>query len=474
MKIGRNAPCPCGSGKKYKKCCLAKDEAERRLTASSPVDSFEERAPIWDDDEAEVWSGSSEDDGAEAELDFERPVSSEWGEEEHDESGTCVAFDPPLPPLSDEEYKVVDDWYDSVMASYKNCDADEMIRQMLEFLEARPDLFDHLALHKEFLFELGAELGRRNQHGRYVELLIRLRREQPVMYRRSFGYYDRDVIAELVVQNRRNEIPEYFGYFVEAPAGYPEQLEQIIELLAWRGWETELFALVTATAAKLNSSRDVIGGHFAARWMALRAYQPYIVASDCPPDAADRLFQEFRSWDERIRPDITRQQIAENLRTARRNPSDETFTAEFVRKRERYWILHGAYMRYLQNERGLPWVTARYLSDRIVSFWFAYREYGLAGDPLFAGEKDIETCLAKACRDFFSMNGVRLISTLQALALYGAWLRSRMIFSDEEEKIWSSRIAALYEKGRNAVEATDCAYRINPEYESLLFEEGNS
>jgi len=23
-KIGRNDPCPCGSGKKYKKCCLAK------------------------------------------------------------------------------------------------------------------------------------------------------------------------------------------------------------------------------------------------------------------------------------------------------------------------------------------------------------------------------------------------------------------------------------------------------------------
>ena len=25
MKIGRNAPCPCGSGKKYKKCCLDKN-----------------------------------------------------------------------------------------------------------------------------------------------------------------------------------------------------------------------------------------------------------------------------------------------------------------------------------------------------------------------------------------------------------------------------------------------------------------
>jgi tetratricopeptide (TPR) repeat protein len=25
MKIGRNDPCPCGSGKKYKKCCLSKE-----------------------------------------------------------------------------------------------------------------------------------------------------------------------------------------------------------------------------------------------------------------------------------------------------------------------------------------------------------------------------------------------------------------------------------------------------------------
>lgn len=26
-KVGRNEQCPCGSGKKYKKCCLEKDRA---------------------------------------------------------------------------------------------------------------------------------------------------------------------------------------------------------------------------------------------------------------------------------------------------------------------------------------------------------------------------------------------------------------------------------------------------------------
>jgi hypothetical protein len=28
--VGRNDPCPCGSGRKYKQCCLEKDEAAQR------------------------------------------------------------------------------------------------------------------------------------------------------------------------------------------------------------------------------------------------------------------------------------------------------------------------------------------------------------------------------------------------------------------------------------------------------------
>jgi len=46
MKIGRNDPCPCGSGKKYKYCCYAKDH-ERSVpepvqeAASEPDDSAE-------------------------------------------------------------------------------------------------------------------------------------------------------------------------------------------------------------------------------------------------------------------------------------------------------------------------------------------------------------------------------------------------------------------------------------------------
>ena len=53
-KIKRNDPCHCGSGKKYKKCCLRKEEEDRRfeddlksgfVPNSSDEDWEEESAP---------------------------------------------------------------------------------------------------------------------------------------------------------------------------------------------------------------------------------------------------------------------------------------------------------------------------------------------------------------------------------------------------------------------------------------------
>ncbi len=37
MKTGRNTPCPCGSGKKYKKCCLNKGQQQKRKTQDAVI-----------------------------------------------------------------------------------------------------------------------------------------------------------------------------------------------------------------------------------------------------------------------------------------------------------------------------------------------------------------------------------------------------------------------------------------------------
>ncbi|HLG53819.1 MAG TPA: SEC-C metal-binding domain-containing protein [Vicinamibacterales bacterium] len=42
---GRNEPCPCGSGRKYKQCCLGKDEAEARVAHAKAAADAPEPAP---------------------------------------------------------------------------------------------------------------------------------------------------------------------------------------------------------------------------------------------------------------------------------------------------------------------------------------------------------------------------------------------------------------------------------------------
>jgi hypothetical protein len=47
--LGRNDPCHCGSGRKYKVCCLAKDEAEARSAraqAAEAATADEAAAPV--------------------------------------------------------------------------------------------------------------------------------------------------------------------------------------------------------------------------------------------------------------------------------------------------------------------------------------------------------------------------------------------------------------------------------------------
>jgi hypothetical protein len=42
---GRNEPCPCGSGRKYKQCCLDKDEAEARAAQAKAIAEAPEPSP---------------------------------------------------------------------------------------------------------------------------------------------------------------------------------------------------------------------------------------------------------------------------------------------------------------------------------------------------------------------------------------------------------------------------------------------
>lgn len=45
MKIGRNDPCHCGSGNKYKKCCIAKDTAAHEAELAAQAEARKNAEP---------------------------------------------------------------------------------------------------------------------------------------------------------------------------------------------------------------------------------------------------------------------------------------------------------------------------------------------------------------------------------------------------------------------------------------------
>ncbi len=81
LKSGRNDPCPCGSGKKYKKCCLAKDEALVREPTGVPrlwTEGRAERAALMRGGESgAVPAGAESSDMANATAGFDTKLPSE-------------------------------------------------------------------------------------------------------------------------------------------------------------------------------------------------------------------------------------------------------------------------------------------------------------------------------------------------------------------------------------------------------------
>ncbi|MCK8600564.1 SEC-C metal-binding domain-containing protein [Desulfoferrobacter suflitae] len=56
-KVGRNEPCPCGSGRKFKKCCLPKQEEMRKAIPADQLQELEEKQRLRERLEKDVQNG---------------------------------------------------------------------------------------------------------------------------------------------------------------------------------------------------------------------------------------------------------------------------------------------------------------------------------------------------------------------------------------------------------------------------------
>jgi hypothetical protein len=132
-KVGRNDPCPCGSGKKYKRCCLekispqiGKEESIKQKLVQELLKLFKQRidpdryedvrAIFWDDfDPAEVLQGDSLEN---AEINFWEWVVHDWVDKISGKSLIDLYVEYKK-ALSLDEHKVLTMMKDSVLSLYE-------------------------------------------------------------------------------------------------------------------------------------------------------------------------------------------------------------------------------------------------------------------------------------------------------------------------------------------------------------------
>ena len=131
--VGRNAPCPCGNGLPYKRCCREKDRAEQSARDRARSLAERERQEAARQAQREAWDEARAlDEASNAVVDL-----LEAGKLEEAEQAARELL---------ERYPQVPDGHERLASVYEahgdQRQAAECYRKVIEFIRANPDHFD--------------------------------------------------------------------------------------------------------------------------------------------------------------------------------------------------------------------------------------------------------------------------------------------------------------------------------------------
>ena len=418
-KIGRNDPCPCGSGKKYKKCCLAQDD-KRRIEETRPDDMsalFEDiqvRFDMYDDlDEPEAL-----DEPPYADIDEEPYV------------GKTISDD--VPEISEQDEALVNAWW----TDYETMkDPDEILRHLRGFLQAHPSLVENLELHYEVLFELGAQLVKDGRAGDYIELLKEMRQRFPRAYLKSYSYFDRDIIAyEVVERGCSASIDDYLPWLEEYPEDGVDNLFQLIEFLMVAECDAVVMRLIEATYYPLFRSSNVFGGEKLLEPLILCYAAPYLNGESTATDL-QALVERLKGIRVPLRPELyDPQHLHAVIEDITGDLGTEHFDAfhDAEDLPEYYDRITRNFMGWLHREKGFSWMKAHFYRDQVRRYLLRVVPEGKRPKQPFTFTKQLlDRTLASNARELFSVNATLALGSINAIHWFAEYLAERQAITNE-------------------------------------------
>ena len=453
-KIGRNDPCPCGSGMKYKKCCLPKEKqrsaaSRRSETAASRwkenTDDFFEDMPAEPDglrDENEAMEDSGQ---TELKLDDEPFVSPTICDE--------------VPEISEEENALVDAWWKAYRGMQ---DPDEIIQHLDGFFRAHPGLVQNLELHHEVLFELGAQLVKAGRAADYIELLQRVRRDFQDTYLKSFTYYDLEIIRYKIASQDPEGIEDYLNWFKQYPDHDVDNLFSLIDFLMATECDQLLIGLLEATYYPVCRSEKVFSGREILAPLILSYWAPYLDQGLNRADLA-LLSEQLKTIriplnDQLYRPEYLHELFEEIL-----GELDEAFFASFYDTRnihDYYRTVTHNFMGWLRREKKFSWMKAQFYRN-LVNRYLVYiiPDGKRPKQPFVFSKKLLNDTISRIAREIFSLDATKTLGALNAIYWFAEYLLQHQAISEQKcmdvqmwcEALWSEAIPQFLE---SAIEAS--------------------
>ncbi len=227
-KTGRNSPCRCGSGKKYKNCCLRKHQDAKYASHQSRLDASGLEPPP------------------------PRPT------------GPAALPKAPLPappprapakrprPLDPHQAALVARW-----EAFHAADYEGRIALFLRTLEEKELMDEENSF--EMLNELHGPSSEKGERDRFDGLVRALRDRLPDVYAKHAGYFVCNLIENAVATRRFEALPELGRELALLGPHLIDPFHHVLDMLGYHGQLPVMLEIVRLSWPEVRASRDVLG-----------------------------------------------------------------------------------------------------------------------------------------------------------------------------------------------------------------------
>jgi hypothetical protein len=238
MKPSRNDPCPCGSGKKYKKCCLAKDEAAAPSYVPAPRPWAEE--PV-------AAAGATD-------RDTQLP------------SAPKPASDPAPPEEPDPLREKRDQWWKEFQAA----DFEGRVNRFKTALD-QPDLLDDDVAFESLNFIRRTANGP-EQRERFNAVVDEFRKRSLHLYESARSYYLSWRVEDAVQEGNVGVAADVVREMADSPRTDIDLFHHQLDMLAYQGRLSDLVDVMRRAWPWIKDSKQIVpwavdgyaqrGGHY--------------------------------------------------------------------------------------------------------------------------------------------------------------------------------------------------------------------